>query len=100
MRPFHSLVLGVFGVLLFVHVANADDKPDAAALFAEGRRLMAAEDYAAACPKLAESQALDPQPDTALDLALCYQGASRIAFEAARDLARPPPSPTRRQCSA
>jgi hypothetical protein len=105
MRPFHLSAFGVAGVLLFVHVhaAGADDKPDPATLFAEGRQLMAAEDYAAACArldlvgarcsKLAESQALDPEPDTALDLAICYQTASRIAFKAAHDLAPSPNQP-------
>jgi hypothetical protein len=44
----------------------------AAALFTEeGRQLMAAGDYAAACPKLAESQSLEPAADTALDLGIC-----------------------------
>jgi hypothetical protein len=73
-------------------VARADDNPDAVratALFAEGRRLMATEDYASACPKLAESQALEPAADTALDLAICYQKASQAAFKVAHDLARP-----------
>ncbi len=51
---------------------------------------MAGGDYAAACPKLAESQALDPSADTALDLGICYQNASQAAFKAAHDLARAP----------
>jgi hypothetical protein len=83
---------GALAVVLAASVATADEAPDAvraAALFAEGRRLMAAEDYAAACPKLAESQALDPAPDTAFDLGICYQKASQSAFKAAHDLARP-----------
>jgi hypothetical protein len=70
--------------------AKADDKSrteKAAALFAEGRRLMSAENYAAACSKLAESQALDPEPDTAFDLGICYQKASQAAFKTARELA-------------
>jgi serine/threonine-protein kinase len=47
---------------------------------------MAIKDYAAACPKLAESQALAPAADTAFDLAICYQAASQLAFKAASDL--------------
>ena len=49
---------------------------------------MAAGDYAAACPKLAESQSLEPAADTALDLGICYQNASQAAFKLAHDLAR------------
>lgn len=67
-----SLSVGVtLGCVLFAGAAKADDKSDpirAARLFDEGRRLMIAADYAGACPKLAESQALDPAPDTAFDL--------------------------------
>ena len=90
-------VAGALGVFLFAGGARADDKPDtvrASALFAEGRRLMAAGDFGAACPKLAESQALDPQPDTALDLGICYEKASEVAFKAAHELARSPESGT------
>lgn len=86
-------VAGALGVLLFAGGARAEDKPDtarASALFAEGRRLMAVGDFGAACPKLAESQALDPQPDTALDLGICYEKASELAFKAAHELARSP----------
>jgi hypothetical protein len=93
MRSFPLSVPGALAVVLAASVASADETPDAvraASLFAEGRRLMAAEDYAAACPKLAESQTLDPAADTALDLGICYQKASQAAFKAAHDLARPP----------
>ncbi|MBV8956854.1 MAG: hypothetical protein JO179_22140 [Solirubrobacterales bacterium] len=51
---------------------------------------MATGDYATACPKLAASQELAPAPDTAMDLGLCYQKASEVAFKAAYDLARGP----------
>jgi hypothetical protein len=92
----HTLFLSAgatLGFVLFAGAAHAEEKPDAvraAALFEEGRRLMAAEDYAAACPKLAESQALDPLPDTAFDLGICYQKASQAAFKVAHDLSRAP----------
>jgi hypothetical protein len=92
MRLFSLSVAGTLAVVLVGSVASADETPDAvraAALFTEGRRLMAAGDYAAACPKLAESQALDPAEDTALDLGLCYQKASQAAFKAAHDMAQP-----------
>jgi hypothetical protein len=90
MRPFALLVASGLSVGLSARVASAEDGADAtraAALFDEGRRLMATDDYGAACPKLAESQALDPRPDTALDLGLCYQRASQAAFKVSRDLA-------------
>jgi len=92
MRKNALLVASALSVLLLTRVAGADDKADAiraASLFDEGRRLLAAEDYAAACPKFAQSQAIDPRPDTALDLGICYQRASQLAFKAARDLAPP-----------
>jgi hypothetical protein len=96
MRSFLLLATGVCTLFVATSVARADegDKDRAASLFAEGRRLMAAEDYAAACPKLAESQALDPAPDTAFDLGVCYQRASQSAFKAAHDLAHLPESST------
>jgi hypothetical protein len=61
---------------------RADTPRDAAgaeALFAEGRRLMVAGDYAKACPMLANSEALDPAPGTALNLAFCYEKAGKFA---------------------
>lgn len=58
---------------------HASEAARAEALFAEGRKLMAAGNYAAACPKLADSQALDPAPGTALNVAFCYEGAGQLA---------------------
>ncbi|HEY6459621.1 MAG TPA: hypothetical protein VIY73_05695, partial [Polyangiaceae bacterium] len=51
----------------------------AQSLFEEARKLMAAKDYAAACPKLAQSETLDPSPGTLLNLAVCHQEAGRLA---------------------
>ena len=59
--------------------ARADDAAAAETLFVEGRKLLQEKKYDAACPKLAESQRLDPATGTLLALALCYEGAGKIA---------------------
>jgi hypothetical protein len=61
----------------------------ATALFDEGRKLMAAHDYASACPKLAESQRLAPSGGTLLNLAECYEknGQTASAWAAWKDAA-------------
>jgi hypothetical protein len=65
------------------HVALADaslaDKAAAQTLFDEGRKLMAAGKFAEACPKLAESQKLDPGVGTQFNLADCYEKTGQTA---------------------
>jgi hypothetical protein len=58
-------------------VAHAQDRADA--LFREGRTLLDAKKYDAACPKLAESQKLEPGAGTLLALALCHEGQNKTA---------------------
>ena len=53
--------------------ASLGDKAAAQSLFDEGRRLMGEAKYADACPKLAESQKLDPGVGTQFHLADCYE---------------------------
>jgi len=59
--------------------ALAGDAATAEALFREGRTLMDAGNYAAACPKLEESYAQDPATGTLLALGICQERVGQTA---------------------
>jgi len=86
MRPLRSLSAGVImTVSLTTHLASAGKRSAAPAPAAvvEARRLMAAGNYAEACPKLADAESQTPAPLTAITLAICYEKAGKIASASA-----------------
>jgi hypothetical protein len=79
----HVAIAGVVLVTFFSGAtAQADPAGDAThaqTLFDEAVKLLQKKDFAAACPRFAESFALDPAGGTALDLAFCYESQDRLA---------------------
>jgi hypothetical protein len=59
--------------------AQTGDPAAASELFRQGRAALAEQDFAAACPKFAESQRLDPKVGTLINLALCEEKTGRLA---------------------
>ncbi|MEP7126949.1 MAG: tetratricopeptide repeat protein [Byssovorax sp.] len=93
-RPLAALALAL-GALTTGTAARADDASVARAqhLFDEAIVLIKAGRYAEACPRLEESDKLDPGMGTEYRLAECYEGAGRLAsawtvFRAVADAAQ------------
>ena len=72
-------LLASLGIAPVARAQSAADKAAAEALFDEGKRLRDQKRYAEACPKLADSQRLDPAVGTLLNLALCYKENNQTA---------------------
>src|SRR5687768_6266689 len=58
---------------------NPEDRAAAEALFRDAKRLMDKKEWPDACRKLEESQRLDPQGGTLLNLAVCHAREGRTA---------------------
>jgi hypothetical protein len=77
-----AFVAGVAAFLVATPSSALADTGDAVladSLYEEGKVLFQRKEFSAACPKLAESDRLDPAGGTVLMLAECYEGEGKIA---------------------
>lgn len=82
MRRAHIAALFVGTVLslgLTARTAHADKMTDAEELFRRGKQLMAEKKEKDACPLFEESNKLDPQMGTLLNVAICHESIGRVA---------------------
>ena len=73
------LLAAVISASAMAHASSGQDIATAQALFDEAKRLMKAGKFAEACPKLTESQRLDPAAGTMVALALCHESEGKTA---------------------
>jgi tetratricopeptide (TPR) repeat protein len=91
MRRRHATRIALFVFLVGLgRSAHAADASPAETLFVEGNALAAAGRYGEACPRLAESQRLEPAVGTEFNLADCYEhlGRTATAFTLFEDVAK------------
>jgi hypothetical protein len=74
-----SRVLLLTGATLLASNAYAGDPAAAQQLFSDAKKLIAENKWADACPKLEESQRLDPGMGTQFNLANCYEHVGKTA---------------------
>ncbi|XXX81799.1 hypothetical protein WMF30_23860 [Sorangium sp. So ce134] len=85
LRPFrHTPCAPLWGALLGASALlwgrqAAAEESAAEQLFREGRALLVEQRFAEACPKLEESQRLEPSLGTKLNLAFCYERLGNVA---------------------
>jgi hypothetical protein len=84
MPPYATKLAGACLAAILVPLAPsvafaASPAAQAAARDAQGRKLMAAHDYATACTKFEESQSISPSVAASIDLGACYEKSGKLA---------------------
>jgi hypothetical protein len=78
-RPRHPGPIAALLLLALAPAASAAEPDRAETLFQRARALMEKNDFAAACPMLEQSYALDHGGGTLLAMALCHEGSGKLA---------------------